>query len=283
MKWMSRALVMSLCVLFPAQLMAEEPAPAEETKPAEDPWAHKINLDHPGFTDSAYVMEKDHAQVEMGFGVAGGKDLDTVGSFEMVGRFDIVDHVEARFEVPNLTFNMADFNQFNMDTFEAGAKVGGELNSTVALAALPYVIIPMSNTSQLDTISGGMSLLADLHLSKSLDITISVTPRLMNYRLSDNRPNADESGDLAFELDGALLASFHVSERFSVFAEGWFNYLGDKNIGPVPSSRSFKPAADAGVILYVTPNAAFDLNFGSRDLGDTNTLYGTLGFSVRVL
>jgi hypothetical protein len=292
MKWMSNVSVLmsvlmsvlTLLMLSPAALYAEEAVgtPEAEAKPAEDPWLHKINLDHPALSDSAYVMERDHAQVEMGAGFSQAKGGDLRGSFDVLARFDIVEYVEARFEIPGLTYNPDGFNSFRMDSFEAGAKVGGKLSDSFAFAAMPYVILPTSSSGQLDQLSGGLGLLGDLYLTDAFDLTVALYPRLMNYRQADNRPNFEENDDLSFELDGALVASFHIGHRLSFFAEGWFTYILDTDVLPVPA-RSFQPAASGGAVFYVTPGTAFDLTIGGRDLGDTNTVFGTLGFSVRVL
>lgn len=287
MKWMFHASVLSvltLLMLSPAALYAEEAVgvPEGEAKPPADPWANKINLDHPALSDSAYVMEKDHAQVEMGAGFSQAEGGELRGSFDVLARFDIVEYVEARFEIPGLTYNPDGFNSFRMDSFEAGAKVGGKLSDTFAFAAMPYVILPGSTSGRLDQLSGGLGLLADLYLTDALDVTVALYPRLMNYRQTDNQPNFEETDDFSFELDGALVASFHASKRLSFFAEGWFTYILDTDVLPFPA-RSFQPAASGGAVFYITPGTAFDLTVGGRDLGGTNTVFGTLGFSVRVL
>jgi hypothetical protein len=279
------ALLLLLCLVLPAQQVFAQDADADATQdasaePAKDPWASKLSADHPAFSDSAVVLERNHAQVETGFSFSRPGQGPALGGFSVLGRFDIDDGIEARVKIPSIGFNFDDgVSSFINDRFEAGAKVGTKVGDSLRIAAMPYIILPASVNSPYGYLSGSVALLADYIISESMDLTVSLYPRFMSFK---RIPGAlDQPAQrFAFELDGAVVANFHISHNFSVFVEGWFSYL---DIPENSTANAFQPAANAGLIYYLSPDMLLDLTLGARDFTNELIPAATLGFTLRVL
>ena len=234
----------------------------------EADWSDTMNVDHPGFSDSASLMSLGRFQIESGM-----EFTEETASTNWLARYGLFDWMELRFEVPAIISRYGSPGVYNVDVLEAGPKVQLHNSDRLSFSVIPSVLFPAgSKDSSAKLISVGLELLTDIRLNDQLTTSIGVYSRALGQA-------GLQKDTYVYQLESTLVAAvaWSLTKQFAMVVDGWVVF-DDLTSG---SKTGSIPGLDLALSYLFTPNVSVDVYGGVTFAGSERSSFGGFGVSVR--